>query len=162
MEMFWIALTVTVMLAGLVGTLVPVLPGIPLIYACYIFYGLISGWKAFGAVTLIIGGAITGFMILLDLYAGSIGAKRFGASRYGFWGAVAGSILGALAAGLPGLIVGPVLGAAAGELIAGRSFREAWLSGWGTFVGFVGGSLVKVVVASLMIGAFIWQVLSNG
>jgi uncharacterized protein YqgC (DUF456 family) len=161
METFWIAFTVTFMLAGLAGTFLPVIPGIPLIYACLIFYGFVSGWKAYGLITVIVWGVVTGLTTLVDLYAGSLGAKRYGASRWGFWGAMAGGILGAVVAGLPGIIIGPILGAAAGELLAGRSFREAWLSGWGTFIGFVSGSLVKIVVASLMIGTFVWQVLAK-
>ncbi len=162
METFWITFTVAVMLAGLAGTFLPMLPGVPLIYACLIFYGFVSGWKAYGLVTVIVWGVVTGVTVLIDLYAGSVGAKRYGASRYGFWGAVLGAVFGAVVAGLPGIIIGPIIGAVAGELLAGRSYREAWLSGWGTFIGFLSGSLVKIIVASLMIGTFIWQVLVAG
>lgn len=159
MEIFWIILTVVVMCAGLAGVFLPIVPGIPLIFCCYVAYGFISGWKAYGLASIVAWGIVTAIMAAIDLYAGSFGAKRYGATRYGFWGAVAGGIIGAVIGNLPGLIVGPFVGAAAGELLAGRSSREALLAGWGTFAGFVAGTFVKFIVASVMIGTFLWQVI---
>jgi hypothetical protein len=68
-------------------------------------------------------------------------------------------LIGPLAAGFPGLILGPFVGAAAGELLRGRSCREALRSGWGTFIGFLVGSVVKIAVGVVMIGTFIWWML---
>ena len=160
MKIFWTVITVLIMFAGLAGTVLPFLPGVPLIYACIVVYGFFTGWEAYGL------GAVTGWgiatlaAVLLDFYAGSIGARRYGASWAGTFGSVLGGIVGTLAAGLPGLIIGPFVGAAAGELIRGRSGREALRSGWGAIVGFIGGGLVKVAVGISMIGSFLWWVLA--
>lgn len=147
------------MVVGLAGTILPFLPGIILIYGGYILYGFVTGWEAYGAGAVVGWGAVTLLMTLLDLYAGSIGAKRYGASKYGMWGSVAGAMIGTISLGLPGLILGPLVGAVAGELIGGRSHREAFRAGWGTLVGFLAGSLFRIAVAVAMIGTFFWWIL---
>ncbi len=144
------------MFAGLVGTVLPIVPGILLIYAGYLLYGFATGWQDYGLNAIIVWSIVTALVLLLDVYAGALGAKRYGASRAGAWGSVVGGLIGTMAAGFPGLILGPFIGAAAAELIRGRSCREALLSGWGTFLGFIAGSIVKIAVAAIMIGSFIW------
>jgi uncharacterized protein len=159
METLWIIVTVLVMAVGLLGTFIPFLPGIPLIYAGYILYGLATGWKAYGAGTVVVWGVVTAGTVVLDFYAGSVGARRYGASKLGVWGSIVGGIVGTIVAGFPGLILGPFVGAVVGELIAGRSHLEALRSGWGTVIGFLAGSLFKIAVGVIMIGAFLWWVL---
>jgi uncharacterized protein len=161
MNLIWVAIALIIMLIGLVGTVLPFLPGIILVYAGYLIYGFATGWKAYGAVTMVGWGIITGLVLLLDFYAGTLGAKRYGASRYGVWGSLIGGLAGGVTAGLPGLILGPFIGAIAGELWAGGSGREALRSARGSLVGFVAGSLVKVAVGIVMIGTFLWLVLSR-
>lgn len=146
------------MFAGLAGTVLPFLPGILLIYGCYIFYGFATGWSAYGPGAVVGWGIVTVLLTLLDFYAGSIGAKRYGATKWGVWGSVVGGIVGTLAAGFPGLILGPFAGAVVGELMGGRSQRDALWAGWGTFIGFLAGSLFRIVVALTMIGTFVWWV----
>ncbi len=159
MHTLWIVITVLIMAAGFVGTLLPFLPGIPLIYAGYIFYGLVTGWQSYGVGAVIAWGLVVAAVALLDFYAGSIGAKKYGASGYAVWGSIVGGIVGSLVAGLPGLIVGPFIGATVGELVAGKGLREAVRSGWGTILGLIAGNFVKVTVAVAMIGTFFWWVL---
>ncbi len=160
MDALPIIITVLVMLAGLAGAFLPFLPGIPIIYACIVVYGFLTGWNAYGAGAVVGWGIATLVMVFLDFYAGSIGAKRFGASRSGVWGSILGSIVGIIIAGLPGLIIGPFVGAVGGELISGRSAADALRSGWGTIIGFIGGSIVRLAVGVGMIGSFLWWVLS--
>jgi uncharacterized protein YqgC (DUF456 family) len=159
MNVFWIIITLLVMTAGLLGTVIPVLPGIPLIYASFLFYGVVSGWKFYGAGAMIVWGIITVMLIFLDFYTGSIGAQKYGGSKFGIWGAFIGGILGVIFFNFPGLIAGPFVGAVAGELIAGRTREEAFKSGWGTLVGFLAGGLFKIAVGIIMIGTFLWWVL---
>ncbi len=147
------------MITGFLGTLLPFLPGIPLIYLGYIVYGLATGWRDYGWGVMVVWGLVVGGMMFLDVYAGSIGAKKYGASRYAVWGSIVGGILGSIAAGLPGIIVGPLVGAIVGEFVAGRSWREALRSGWGTILGLVAGHLSRVVVAIAMIGSFFWWII---
>jgi uncharacterized protein len=159
MKALWTIVTLLVMAVGLVGTVLPVIPGILLIYAGYLFYGFATGWQAYGLAAIVGWSVVTALVLLLDFYAGALGAKRYGASRYGTWGSLIGGLIGTLAAGFPGLILGPFFGAVTGELLRGRSHREALRSGWGTFIGFMVGSVVKIAISVVMIGTFIWWVL---
>ena len=155
----WTIVTLLIMAVGLMGTVLPVIPGILLIYAGYLLYGFATGWQAYGLTAIVVWSIVTGLVLLLDFYAGAMGAKRYGASRSGVWGSLIGGLIGTLAAGFPGLILGPFVGAAVGELLGGRSHREALRSGWGTFIGFMVGSVVKIAIGVVMIGTFIWWVL---
>ncbi len=158
MKALWTIVTLLIMAVGLVGTVLPVIPGVLLIYAGYLLYGFATGWQAYGLPAIVGWSVVTGLVLLMDIYAGAIGAKRYGASRSGTWGSLVGGLIGALAAGFPGLILGPFVGAAAGELLRGRTYREAFRSGWGTLIGFMVGSVVRIAIGAIMICTFIWWV----
>jgi len=159
MKAFWTVITLLIMAIGLVGTVLPVIPGILLIYAGYLLYGFATGWEAYGLIVIVGWSVVTALVLLLDVFAGAIGARKYGATRFGTWGSLIGGVIGALAAGFPGLILGPFVGATAGELLRGRSHREALRSGWGTFLGFMAGSVIKIAIGVVMIGTFIWWVI---
>ena len=159
MQTLWIVITALIMFTGFAGTLLPFLPGIPIIYGGYLFYGLVTGWQDYGLRAMVAWGVVVGVVTLLDFYAGSIGAKRYGASKLAVWGSIIGAVVGVIFGNLLGIIVGPFAGAIAGELVAGKSIKEAFRSGWGTIVGFVGGNLLKVAVAIAMIGTFFWWII---
>ena len=159
MIIFFAVIVLLIMAVGLAGTILPVIPSVPLIYAGYLLYGLATGWQDYGWTVMIIWGVITVLSVMLDYYAGAIGAKTYGASRAGVWGSVIGAIAGIFVFNVAGLIIGPFVGALAGELIFGRSFRDAFRSGWGALLGFLAGSLFKVVLALAMIGVFLWLII---
>jgi uncharacterized protein YqgC (DUF456 family) len=104
------------------------------------------------AVLLVIG-------LALDFIAGSVGAKRVGASPKAVLGAALGSVVG-IFFGLPGLILGPFVGAVIGELGARRGLEQAAASGFATWVGLLLGTIAKLALALMMIGvfAFTWFV----
>ena len=159
MKAFWTALTILIMAIGLVGTVLPVIPGILLIYAGYLLYGFATGWHAYGLAAIVGWSVVTALVLLLDVFGGAIGARKYGATRFGTVGSLIGGVIGALAAGFPGLILGPFVGATVGELLRGRSHREALRSGWGTFLGFMAGSVIKIAIGVVMIGTFVWWVI---
>lgn len=162
METVWLIIAIILVLSGLLGTVIPMLPGVPLIYAGFLLQGITTHWRDFGAGTMIILGMVTLSVVLIDFYAGAIGAKRTGASQAGVWGGILGGVVGVVVLNLPGLIVGPLVGAVVGELAAGKSSREALRAGWGAFVGFVAGSLLKISVALIMTGMFFFYLLRGG
>jgi len=149
-ETFWLVLSILLVIVGVWGTIIPVLPGIALIFSGYAVWGIASGLKDYGTTTLLVMGLITIFSYALDYYAGAIGAKKFGASRGGVWGSIIGAIIGFVFFNLPGLILGPFVGAIAGELLAGRSHSDAFRAGWGAFLGFLAGSLIRVTIGIVM------------
>ena len=120
MKTLWTIVTLLIMAVGLAGTVLPFIPGILLIYAGYLLYGFATGWQAYGLAAIVGWSVVTGLVLLLDFYGGTIGAKRYGASRSGAWGSLIGGLIGTLAAGFPGLILGPP-GIIPGCLIPGLS-----------------------------------------
>jgi uncharacterized protein YqgC (DUF456 family) len=147
--------------AGLAGTLLPVLPGVPLVFAGLAVAAWADGFHRVGTVTLVILGVLTALAVALDLAASSFGAKKAGASRQGMIGAGIGAIVG-IFFGLPGLVFGPFVGAVVGELTAHRELLHAGKAGLGAWLGLLLGSIAKLTLAFLMVGVFAMAYLLNG
>jgi len=151
MNTFWWCLTIFLMLAGLAGTVLPLVPG-----AILILVGAAVNHFAIGSVgwgTLVVLTLLAILTQVLDFVSGAAGAKWFGATPWGAIGGILGAIVG-LFFGLPGLFIGPLAGAIAGELIGGKGLLPAGKSGWGTFLGTTAGLIGKLAIAVLMIGWF--------
>lgn len=151
MEVFWWVLTIGLMVAGLIGTVVPLVPGTVLILlgAVVNHFALHSvGWGTLVVLTL-----LTILAQALDIVSGAAGARWFGATRWGAIGGILGAIIG-LFFGLPGLFLGPLAGAMIGELLGGKAILPAGKSGWGTFLGTTAGLVGKVALGLLMITWF--------
>ncbi len=151
MATFALVLTVVLFLLGLAGTVLPVLPGATLIYAGMLVYGLLTRFATLNTAFFLIQGIALLLVFSLDYLATATGARRFGGSRYAAWGAALGIVPGALLFGPFGLIIGPFLGAVLGELAGGRKPAEAVRAGFGSLIGFVGGTVLKLSVEILMI-----------
>jgi len=139
--------------AGVVGTVVPVLPGPALVWLGLGAAAWADGFTRVGGWTLALLGLLAASTFAIDLVAAALGARRVGASRW----AVAGAVCGALAGfvfGLPGLVVGPFLGAMAGELWHARDWRRARQVGWGAWLGFAVGAAANLAVVAVMLGLF--------
>jgi uncharacterized protein len=159
LEVFLLIVSILVILVGLIGTALPMLPGIPLIYLGYVIWGLASGWRDYGATTMIILGVVTVASVLLDYYAGAAGAKKFGASTSGVIGAFLGAIFGIIFFNIPGLILGPFAGAVIGEMISGKKQSDVWRAGWGAFLGFLAGSLFKIIMGTILAIMFFYLII---
>lgn len=155
--LLWI-LAAALMLTGLAGTLVPVLPGVPLLLLGMFIAAWIGHFTRIGPITLSILALLTVLAVLLDLGAAALGARRLGASRQAVAGAALGTVVG-MFFGIPGLILGPFVGAAAGEFMArnrgGRDEAVAALRiGTGAWIGYAIGTIGKIAVAFAMLGVF--------
>jgi len=158
MEAAALALTLLVLLAGLAGTLLPVVPGLPLMWLALLGYGWFTGWTAYGFTGLLVTGLLVLFSLVVDQAAAVLGAKKFGASRAGLCGSVAGGLLGLIFFSLPGLILGVFLGAMALELlISRRDLASALTAGVGALLGFLAGSLFKFMLGLGLLGFFIFK-----
>jgi len=147
-------LAAALVLIGLAGTLLPILPGVPLIFAGLLVAAWADNFQHVGAVALTILGALTVLAIAADFLAFALGAKKLGASPKAVAGATIGAIVG-IFFGLPGIVLGPFLGAVIGELSAKRELLQAGKSGLGTWLGLLLASVAKLTVSFLMIGVFI-------
>ena len=143
---------------GFIGTILPILPGTVLIYSGFLVYGLITGFDSLGWPFYLGEIVLVGFSYLVDFMASAYGVKFYGGSKAAIYGALFGSLL-IFVIGPVGLFVGPLLGAVAGELIAGKEIRLACNAGIGTFVGLLGGTILKLVISCGMIGWFVWKIM---
>ena len=154
MEIFLYVVGAVLITAGTVGAVVPVLPGIPLIFGGIWLIAAVDRYRHVG-LWLLLGIAAVGVIgLTMDLLAGALGVKRVGASRRAVWGALAGTVIG-LFFGLPGLLVGPFLGAVVGEFTAGNSVLRATEVGVGAWLGLIFGTIVKLVASLIMVALFV-------
>lgn len=148
MDTVWWSLTIFLLLVGLLGTVIPLVPGTILI-----FCGAAVNFLALGSVgwpTLLVMGALMILSQVVDFVSGAAGAKWFGASRWGAIGGIVGAVVG-IFFGIVGLLVGPLLGALLGELLAGKGLLPAGKSSWGTFLGTTVGLVAKLVIGLIMV-----------
>lgn len=157
----WLWLLVALLLlAGLAGTILPALPGTPLIFIGLLVAAWIDGFQKVGWFPLTILGLLTLLSFIVDLVATSLGAKRVGASKEAIIGATIGTFAGLLF-GFIGIFVAPFIGAVAGELIAQRrksqsaDQRQALKAGLATWLGILLGTVTKLALAFTMIGIFV-------
>lgn len=145
-------------LVGLAGTVLPALPGLPLVFAGMLLAAWAGDFEQIGAVTLVVLGLLTLLSLGIDFWATAVGAKRVGASRMAVVGAILGTVAG-IVFGPIGIFVGPFAGALAGELLHRRSLGQQDLGdaariGLGTWLGIVFGVVLKLTLAFAMIGLF--------
>lgn len=145
------------MLIGVAGTVLPALPGLPLVFGGMLLAAWAGGFEQVGAAMLVLLGLLTLLSLGIDFLATALGAKRVGASRLALAGAVVGTVAG-LFFGPIGLVTGPFIGALAGELAHGREVRQATRVGFGTWLGILVGTALKIGLAFAMLGlfAFAW------
>jgi uncharacterized protein YqgC (DUF456 family) len=158
MELFWWFFVIVLFAVGLIGTVAPVLPGTTIIFAAAIIHRIMLGpEKSIGWRTIIMLALLTLATYALDILAGYFGAKYFGATKWGTFGAILGALVG-LFFGVIGLFIGPVIGAIAGEFIAGKRMIDAGRAGWGSLLGNIGAMVVKLIIALAMISIFLMNV----
>lgn len=136
-NVFLIIVGLILAIAGMVGCILPVLPGPLLSFCALILLSWIKNWQIFSQTFLMVMGAVTALLILLDYIAPALGAKKYGASKRGLWGSAIGMIIGIFFIPPWGMIVGAFIGALVGELASGKSGRKALRAGWGILIGNV-------------------------
>ena len=139
---------------GVVGILMPALPGTVLIFLGLLVVAWADGFTRVGVWTLIAVGLLGALSYSVDFVAAAMGAKRVGASPRAVFGAGVGTLLG-FWFGLPGIVFGPLAGAVLGELSAHRDFGRAANVGLAAWIGFLVGTAVKVALAFSMVAIFL-------
>jgi uncharacterized protein len=152
-QIIGISVTLIVMCIGLVGSIVPVLPGTPVVLVAAIGHRLYFGDASISNIFLAVLVLLTGLSLLLDFLASMLGAKKFGATWRGMIGAVIGGVIGLFFA-LPGIIMGPFLGAMILEMTGGKEFKIAAKAGAGAVIGLLLGVVGKFSICVMMIALF--------
>ena len=150
----WWLLAGLIVIAGLAGTVIPALPGVPLVFAGLFLGAWIGHFETIGWITVGVLAVLAIVALAIDFLAGALGAKYLGASSRAFWGATIGAIVG-IFFGLPGIILGPFIGAVIGELSGGSDLLQSGRSGVGAWLGMVLATAAKLGIAFLMIGLVI-------
>jgi len=148
--LLWV-LAVVLVAVGVAGLALPVIPGVPLVFLGIVAAAWAEGFAKIGGWTLALCGALAAVALVVDAVAGVLGARTLGATPWGVFGAVVGTVIG-LFFGIPGLIVGPAAGAIAFEYWKDPNFQKASKAGAGVVVGFVLGVVAKCAIAFTMLG----------
>jgi len=106
------------------------------------------GWRTIAVLVL-----LTLATYALDFVSGYFGARYFGATKWGLFGAIVGALIG-IFFGIAGLFIGPVIGAVLGEFVAGKRMIDAGRAGWGSLLGSLGAMIAKLVISLVMITIF--------
>jgi len=149
----WI-IAVLLILVGFAGTVLPALPGVPLIFGGVFLAAWIDDFQRISVVTVVVLAVLAVVGIVIDYVAAAVSAKRAGASKEGMIGAAIGTVAGVFT-GLWGLLFMPLLGAAIGEFIAHKNMFRAGKVGVATWFGLLVATAVKLAIAFTMVGVFV-------
>jgi uncharacterized protein YqgC (DUF456 family) len=147
---FLVVLSLLLAVVGLAGCILPGIPGPPLSFIALVLLSIARKGQAFSTNFLLIMALITVGAMVLDFLSPGIGARRFGSTRYGFWGAIAGMILGIFWAPPLGIFVGAAVGALIGETIAGQRGVDVLKASGGVLIGIMVGTLIKLTASGVM------------
>ena len=152
-QALWIV-SIVLIVAGVVGTVLPLLPGTALVLAGMVLGAWIDGFTRVGGLTVGVLVALAVVSWVLEYVAGLMGAKRAGASKQALIGAALGTVAG-LFLGFVGVLFMPLVGAAVGEYLARRDEQRAMHVGIATWLGLLVGMVAKVGIAFVMVGVFV-------
>ncbi|MCE1154656.1 MAG: DUF456 domain-containing protein [Bacteroidales bacterium] len=156
MEILVIVLSALLILAGIAGSLLPVLPGLPLSYLGLLLLHFATDYT-FSTLFLVVWAVVILVIQLLDYYVPIWGTRRFGGTKKGVWGSTIGLLVG-LFMGPWGIILGPFLGAFIGEQLSHKDIQQSFQSALGSFIGIVFGAIIKLIAGGMMLYYFIARI----
>jgi hypothetical protein len=152
-DALWLVLAAVLVCVGLAGSVLPALPGVPLVFAGLLLAAWAEDFERVTWITLVVLGLLTIISFVIDFAATALGAKRVGATKLAVAGALVGTVLG-IFFGPPGLILGPFVGAVAGEMLSHGKMQQAARAGLATWMGLIFGTLAKLALVFTMLGVF--------
>ena len=166
LDYFLLFISIVILLLGFLGCIIPALPGPPLSFIAIIVVQF-SRFASFSTRELIFLGALAAIVQVLDFVVPVWGTKKFGGTKYGTWGSVIGLIAGLFFLpafgpfGIFTILGGPFLGAYIGEKLAGQDSTKATRAAFGSFIGFLAGTFMKIVAAIIITVYFVKEIWSN-
>lgn len=158
LDIILVLLGLILMIIGIVGCIVPALPGLPLSYAGILLMHF-SSVGEYSYEFLISWGIIVVVIQILDYYIPIWGTKKLGGGKYGAWGSAIGVVLGMFILPPWGIIIFPFVGAVVGELLDEKEFKVALKAGTGAFLGFLTGTILKLIAAFILLYYFIKELI---
>ncbi len=150
-----VIIAIIVILLGIAGTIIPFIPGIPLIFIAITAYGWYEGFHAVSTKYIAIMASLTVLSLIVEYLSSILGAKYFGSSKKGIYGALIGTVIGIFVFPPIGILIGPWLGACVGELLSGKDLSTAMKTGLGTLAGIFSGITFNLIIAVLMMISFL-------
>lgn len=157
MSGLWLAVTLVVMFIGLLGALLPLVPGVALIWLTALIYAIAEGFENVDPITLVILSLIALPGITADIWVSNLGAKVGGASLWSIVTSLLGGIIGFLVANVPGAIIGSLVGLIAVELFRAKDWRQALKASGGWIAGWLVSTFIEIAIGATMIAIFWWQ-----
>ncbi|MCH7657279.1 MAG: DUF456 domain-containing protein [Bacteroidetes bacterium] len=144
-----VAAGIVFIIAGLLGCILPIIPGPPLSFVGLLFLHF-TGFRDFTSDFLLLMGAVAVVVTIIDYIVPVWGTKKFGGSKAGVWGATLGLVVGIFFFPPIGIIIGPLAGAVIAEMARGEKFNKSFRAGLGSLVGFLLGTGIKLAASGVM------------
>ncbi len=154
MDIFLLIISALFIALGLIGSILPILPGPPLSWLGLLILNLTEAVQM-NTSLIIITGIIAIIIFLLDYIIPAIGTKKFGGSKAGMIGTSIGLVVGLISPIPGGIILGPFIGAFIGEMINKNDSKLALKAAFGSFIGFIASTFIKFVVSIIYLGIYI-------
>lgn len=154
METIALIIAIIFFLIGILGTLLPALPGVVLVFTGMVVYGFMTKFVSLGIWFFLMQLLVMVLVFIVDFFASAVSSNKYGGSKQAAFGAVLGSIFGIVVMGPLGIILGPFIGSVAAEILLGRDLKHAIRVGFGSLVGVLGGTVFKLAAEILMITYF--------
>lgn len=157
MAFLWWFIIIILFILSFIGIVLPVIPGSPMILIGFLIYhfGIAKITSLSFWITVVV---ITIFTFIIDYLASSSWVRRYGGSKAGAWSAIGGVLLGPFIMGPLGIIIGPFIFVTITEMLMGYKFEKAIKIGFASFVGFIGGSILKGFLHLIMIIMFFFVI----
>jgi uncharacterized protein YqgC (DUF456 family) len=150
-----------IMLVGLIGTVLPVIPGTLLVFVGAFLYALVEGFHIVGWPTLAVLGLLTLVATTADIWASSVGAKMGGASGWSVVLGLFGGLAGFVFLSLPGAILGALLAVVLTEIARQDDWKQALKAGSGWIIGWALSTLLQLGIGLTMVAIFVWQIIQG-
>ena len=160
MDYLLIGLGILFLILGILGGVLPVIPGPPLSYTALLLLHFTERYQ-FSTQFIIIWALVTIVVTALDYIIPVWGTKKFGGSKRGVWGSLIGLLVGIFFLPPLGIIIGPFVGAVIGEISGGKDNKAALKAGLGSFAGFIAGTLLKLITSGMMAWYFFAEILKT-
>jgi uncharacterized protein len=165
MDYLLLIISILCILIGIIGCILPVIPGIPISYAGLLILHF-TPFAEYKIMTLVWLGIMTVLVLILDYVVPVWGTKKFGGSKYGAWGSAIGLVVGMFFIpaigpfGIITILAGPFFGALIGEKIAGQNTHTAMRAAFGSFIGFLAGTFIKIAASLVIAGFFVSEIIN--
>ena len=153
MDILLIIIGIILLAIGLVGCLLPIIPGPPIAYISLVLLHL-TDKASFSMKQLTICLLLVIILQIVDYIIPTLGVKKMGGGKWGNWGCLFGTLIGVIFFSPWGIIIGPFVGAFLGEALSGKSSHHAFKAGFGAFIGFLFGTILKLILCGWFIFCF--------